>query len=159
MRRDDFEWSDEEVARLKGRRADGLSYGAIAREMGLTRNAVIGKAMRLGMRSAERPRGVAGGEAVKRVKAERQMKAKIIPDIPTEPTQPVDLPPDVVAARLRLLRARAGSPAAGRSRTGPGCFAAQHGATTARTAAATTPWGIERSTPGRTTIPMAWRAA
>ena len=96
MRRDDFEWSDDEVARLKRRRADGLSYGAIAREMGLTRNAAIGKAQRLGMSRPHKPANALGPNGVVEVKAERGRvrKMKPLPEIPP-PTQPVDLPPDV----------------------------------------------------------------
>lgn len=44
-------WTDERVAVLRKMRAEGGSAGQIAREMGLTRNAVIGKLWR--MRKAE----------------------------------------------------------------------------------------------------------
>jgi len=42
-------WTAERIALLKNRIAAGLSCGQIAREIGLSRNAVIGKANRLGL--------------------------------------------------------------------------------------------------------------
>jgi GcrA cell cycle regulator len=42
-------WTAERIALLKNRIDAGLSCGQIAREMGLSRNAVIGKASRLGL--------------------------------------------------------------------------------------------------------------
>lgn len=42
-------WTDEVVAKLKERWADGWSGGAIAQELGLTRNAVMSKICRSGL--------------------------------------------------------------------------------------------------------------
>jgi GcrA cell cycle regulator len=42
-------WTTERVALLKSRIEEGLSCGQIAREIGVSRNAVIGKANRLGL--------------------------------------------------------------------------------------------------------------
>jgi GcrA cell cycle regulator len=42
-------WTTERIALLKNRIDAGLSCGQIAREIGLSRNAVIGKANRLGL--------------------------------------------------------------------------------------------------------------
>jgi hypothetical protein len=43
-------WSEEMVGELKRLRRLGFSFGRIARRLGVTRNAAIGKAMRLGFR-------------------------------------------------------------------------------------------------------------
>src|SRR5262249_48231964 len=42
-------WTQERIALLKDRIGAGLSCGQIARELGVSRNAVIGKANRLGL--------------------------------------------------------------------------------------------------------------
>lgn len=42
-------WTTEQVAQLKDRIAAGLSCAEIARELGVSRNAVIGKANRMGL--------------------------------------------------------------------------------------------------------------
>jgi GcrA cell cycle regulator len=42
-------WTTERIALLKNRIDAGLSCGQIAREIGVSRNAVIGKASRLGL--------------------------------------------------------------------------------------------------------------
>lgn len=50
-----FDWNDEKVEELKRLVAKRLSYGAIAKIMGggLTRNAVLGKALRMKLRGTE----------------------------------------------------------------------------------------------------------
>ena len=47
-------WSEERVSQLRELVKQGLSAGQIARELGLSRNAVIGKLSRLGLRLAGR---------------------------------------------------------------------------------------------------------
>lgn len=48
-------WSEEDVAQLTKLVADGLTSGQIARQVGRTRNAVIGKILRLGLRLRNSP--------------------------------------------------------------------------------------------------------
>ena len=52
-------WTTERIALLKNRIDAGLSCGQIAREIGVSRNAVIGKANRLGLSLQERSRNKA----------------------------------------------------------------------------------------------------
>lgn len=52
-----FDWTDERVATLKQLNADGLSSSQVARKMGCSRNAVIGKLHRLGVRDTGAGRG------------------------------------------------------------------------------------------------------
>src|SRR4051812_30193054 len=52
-------WTTERIALLKDRIDAGLSCGQIAREIGVSRNAVIGKAHRLGL---SRTKGVSAGQ-------------------------------------------------------------------------------------------------
>jgi len=50
-------WTTERIALLKNRIEAGLSCGQIAREIGVSRNAVIGKANRLGLSRFKSPVG------------------------------------------------------------------------------------------------------
>lgn len=69
-------WDDEAVARLKARRAEGASAAKIADELGVTRNAVCGKAKRLCLP----PIGEAGRhERVRAFYAVREAKQTRIP--------------------------------------------------------------------------------
>jgi hypothetical protein len=45
-----FCWSEERVASLQKLAGEGLSYGIIAERLGVSRNSVIGKANRLGLK-------------------------------------------------------------------------------------------------------------
>jgi|SRR6185312_8750652 hypothetical protein len=49
-------WTDERVDQLKTLSATGISYREIGAKIGCTRNAAIGKALRLGMSQAKLPR-------------------------------------------------------------------------------------------------------
>ena len=85
-------WSDERIARLRALWADGFSASQISKQLGdITRNAVIGKASRLGLERslqtkaaihhAETARAVAERvrrEALERRKAERLQEAQAI---------------------------------------------------------------------------------
>ncbi len=81
-------WTAERIAWLKRRHGEGVSFGVIARELDLTRNAVIGKAMRIGLRGdgvrrapsapvvrQALPRGGGGGVSVARISAPRPATA------------------------------------------------------------------------------------
>lgn len=48
-------WNDTNIATLKAMMADGRSFGQIAKVLGCTRNAALGKAMRTGLRSITTP--------------------------------------------------------------------------------------------------------
>jgi GcrA cell cycle regulator len=50
-----FLWTDEAIDRLRALVSDGMSAGEIGREMGTSRNAIIGKARRLGVRLMGKP--------------------------------------------------------------------------------------------------------
>jgi GcrA cell cycle regulator len=86
-------WTDERVAQLKSCFEAGLTCGQIAREMGVTRNAVIGKISRLHLsrlkspspRPPERRAGAATRPARPRLLTQHQ----ILRAIRTEPTEPI----------------------------------------------------------------------
>ena len=50
-----MEWTDENIGRLRALWADGLSTAEIGRRMGITKNAVVGKAHRLQLSSRPSP--------------------------------------------------------------------------------------------------------
>lgn len=49
-------WTEDRVERLRSLAADNLSCAQIANDLGVTRNAVIGKLQRLGVSNGHRPR-------------------------------------------------------------------------------------------------------
>lgn len=90
------DWTEERVALLKTMRAQGHSYGDIARFLNniarqqvFTRNAVLGKATRLGLRCfvAQRPVGAIRPKPQPRPKLVRQPKIK--PEPIAKPIAPV----------------------------------------------------------------------
>lgn len=64
-------WTTERIDRLKELWAKGFSYGHIANEFGLTRNAVGGKLDRLGLSGRERQRPLTRAERTERRKIAR----------------------------------------------------------------------------------------
>ncbi len=50
-----MEWTDETIARLKALWQEGLSTAEIGRQLGITKNAVVGKAHRLGLPARPSP--------------------------------------------------------------------------------------------------------
>ena len=99
-------WTEERVTELRGYLAQGLSASIIARRLGhgITRNAVIGKLHRMGLRpAADRPGGVrwAAGRKRKSASTVKPKRSKFKPDQAmlaalraapdTEPAASVDL--------------------------------------------------------------------
>ena len=73
-------WTDERIDQLKGMWERGLTASQIADELGgVSRNAVIGKAHRLGLQS--RPSPVKANEAPKKAAAPAQRKPAPAPDV------------------------------------------------------------------------------
>ncbi|ETI64442.1 hypothetical protein C100_07375, partial [Sphingobium sp. C100] len=73
-------WTDERIDQLKGMWERGLTASQIADELGgVSRNAVIGKAHRLGLQS--RPSPVKANEAPKRTAAPARKPAPATPEV------------------------------------------------------------------------------
>lgn len=96
-------WTDDRVAALKHHAAAGLSASRIAAEMGVTRNAVIGKLSRMGaqLKGTKKP-----PPQPVRVMKPQPARVKIRPGANTstskeverlEATEIIDLPPDTSA--------------------------------------------------------------
>ena len=105
-------WTDERMTLLKKLHADGLSNGQIAAELGgISRNAVIGKSMRLGLintgpsLSAKRPPGVTG----RRRGAQFERKPRVIDNSDAAPrfvSDGVDGSPDELDLEIPVEQRR-----------------------------------------------------
>jgi GcrA cell cycle regulator len=130
----DMEWSDETIGRLKLLWTEGLSTAEIGRRMGISKNAVVGKAHRLLLESRPSPirRDSASGRPPRAASPRRVVgptlpsmaaEARAEPAMPAAPT--AHLAPAPAAEPVPALRpvpllpradgAAAGSPVAGRA--------------------------------------------
>ncbi|MBE1237955.1 global cell cycle regulator GcrA-like protein [Phaeovibrio sulfidiphilus] len=66
-------WNDDTVERLKKLWADGLTTGDIGKQLGVSKNAVVGKAHRLGLKARPSP--------IKRTKKEKDEKIRSVVDL------------------------------------------------------------------------------
>ncbi len=86
-------WTDERIDRLKALWTDGMTASQIAEELGgVSRNAVIGKAHRLGLQS--RPSPVRASESAAKAKAKAAPKPRPAPEIEqVEAPEPASIAP------------------------------------------------------------------
>ncbi len=102
-----MDWTDEIVDRLKTLWAEGVSTAEIGRRLGVSKNAVVGKAHRLSLEARPSPiRRGAPGEVPKRP-AVRRMVGPTLPamaPVAADP-EPVVIAPPVVASPPPVLRA------------------------------------------------------
>ncbi|WP_158747610.1 GcrA family cell cycle regulator [Acidisphaera sp. L21] len=91
-----MDWTDEIIDRLKTLWAEGVSTAEIGRRIGVSKNAVVGKAHRLSLAARPSPiRRGAPGEAPKRSPVRRVVG----PTLPTmAPPPPVEVRPPVAVA-------------------------------------------------------------
>ena len=90
-------WTDERIERLRAMWADGSTASQIAEDLGgVTRNAVIGKAHRLGLES--RPSPVKSGEEKEKRIAAAPAPVRAVVEKPAPKPVEVAPPPPVVAA-------------------------------------------------------------
>ncbi len=109
-------WTDERIDQLKSLWEKGLTASQIAEELGgVSRNAVIGKAHRLGLKS--RPSPVKSGDSKKKAAPKKVVKAAEAPPKPrtgsgtgsaTPPPPPLRAPPDEFASLGCCWRGHAG---------------------------------------------------
>jgi GcrA cell cycle regulator len=77
-----MEWNDETIARLRTLWNEGLSTAEIGRRMGVSKNAVVGKAHRLGLAARPSPiRRDASGSATPRPTAPRRIIGPTLPPL------------------------------------------------------------------------------
>jgi GcrA cell cycle regulator len=90
-----MEWNDDAIAKLRALWAEGLSTAEIGRRMGVSKNAVVGKAHRLNLPS--RPSPIRrDGERTPRRRLPRRVQGPTLPALtaalspmPVEPPRPV----------------------------------------------------------------------
>jgi GcrA cell cycle regulator len=86
-----MEWTDETIARLRELWAEGHSTAEIGRRMGISKNAVVGKAHRLNLLARPSPIRRDGGETVARSHAPRRVTGPTLPPLDTA-TPPLPQP-------------------------------------------------------------------
>lgn len=128
-------WTDERIDQLKTMWEKGMTASQIAEELGgVSRNAVIGKAHRLGLQS--RPSPVKANDAPRRKPAAPVRKEAEAPDVapapttaaPAAPAAPAAAPPPAASAASQQPADSAAQPAAPQPRivsVGPGGFLRQ----------------------------------
>jgi len=85
-----MEWDEEAIARLTTAWAQGLSTAEIGRQMGISKNAVVGKAHRLNLTSRPSPIRRADERAPRR----RQPRRIVGPTLPALAAASAPMPPD-----------------------------------------------------------------
>jgi GcrA cell cycle regulator len=94
-----MEWSEEIIDRLKALWAEGLSTAEIGRRMGISKNAVVGKAHRLNLPA--RPSPIRrGGEGARARVTVRRVTGPTLPPLPAVRLAPVPSAPQVVAPKV-----------------------------------------------------------
>lgn len=92
-------WTDERIELLRKLLADDYSASQAATQLGVTRNAVIGKAARLGIALSA---GVGRPKNSPKPRFIKPSRLRPLPAIPT--SQAIDLPPDTVANPVTLMQ-------------------------------------------------------
>ncbi len=90
-----MEWTEETIERLRALWAEGLSTAEIGRRMGISKNAVVGKAHRLNLPARPSPirRDANGGTP--RPPAPRRITGPTLPPLATSQAVPLPEPPRV----------------------------------------------------------------
>jgi GcrA cell cycle regulator len=88
-----MEWNDDIIVRLRGMWMEGYSTAEIGRRIGVSKNAVVGKAHRLGLDPRPSPirRGGPGEVAERPVPLRREIATSLAP-LPVEPAVPTTAP-------------------------------------------------------------------
>ena len=96
-----MDWTDETIARLRALWDEGHSTAEIGRRLGVTKNAVVGKAHRLSLPPRPSPIRRTAGERTPRRSAPRRVSGPTLPVLAA--TAPVPRPPEPPRAAPVLL--------------------------------------------------------
>jgi GcrA cell cycle regulator len=99
-----MEWNDETIARLRAFWSEGLSTAEIGRRMGVSKNAVVGKAHRLNLPPRPSPirrDGAAASTLPQRSTQPRRVTGPTLPPLLAVPSQVAPLPASSVPAPPR----------------------------------------------------------
>lgn len=109
-----MEWTDETIARLRELWAEGHSTAEIGRRMGISKNAVVGKAHRLNLTARPSPIRREGEEPLPRTSVPRRVTGPTLPPfVAAAPVVEPPLPapsPAVVVPRAEVPRAEVQRP-------------------------------------------------
>lgn len=88
-----MEWNEETIGRIRALWAEGLSTAEIGRRMGITKNAVVGKAHRLNLPARPSPIRRVPGEKMPRRAVVKRVVGPTLPVLDSVARQPVPTPP------------------------------------------------------------------
>ncbi len=91
-----MDWNEETIARIRALWDQGLSTAEIGRRMGITKNAVVGKAHRLNLPARPSPIRRSQGERAPRRSAPRRVSGPTLPALKTAPPMLTAVRPPVV---------------------------------------------------------------
>lgn len=94
-----MEWNDETIARLRALWDEGHSTAEIGRRLGVSKNAVVGKAHRLGLAARPSPIRREPSGRVRRPAARRVVGSTLPPLPAASSAPPADLPQPLAAPR------------------------------------------------------------
>ncbi len=103
-----MEWTEESIARLRELWAEGHSTAEIGRRMGVSKNAVVGKAHRLDLAGRPSPIRREGDAEPPQATVVRRMTGSTLP--PLAAAAPVPPPPPLPRPATALARAEAPKP-------------------------------------------------
>ncbi len=106
-----MEWNEETIARLRALWAEGLSTAEIGRRMGISKNAVVGKAHRLNLPARPSPIRREGAGGAPRPVAPRRVTGPTLPPLAAASAPPPQLgtaapPPPPAPAAPRVVASR-----------------------------------------------------
>ena len=103
-----MDWNDDTIARIRALWAEGHSTAEIGRRMGISKNAVVGKAHRLNLPA--RPSPIRRGTGEKRASRPtvRRVTGPTLPALQSVDRQPALKPPPVVLRAVQLQPRPAG---------------------------------------------------
>ncbi len=91
-----MEWNEDTIARIRALWDEGLSTAEIGRRMGVTKNAVVGKAHRLNLPARPSPIQRTAGEKKPRRSAPRRITGPTLPALHSAASSPLPFRPAVV---------------------------------------------------------------
>jgi len=98
----EFDWTDDAIAELHRLHATGASYSAIGDALGISRNAAIGKARRVGLTGQRLSAEVVEAKRRKRASNKDAQRRRAMTNIEqlALPPRPVPMPPECLGAPL-----------------------------------------------------------
>ena len=104
-----MEWTDDTITRLRDLWAEGHSTAEIGRRMGISKNAVVGKAHRLNLTARPSPIRREGDDSPARAAAPRRVTGPTLPPLST--AEPIAVaPPPMPRPAPPIIRAEAPKP-------------------------------------------------